>query len=44
MEVGDPLMVLPVLFHLLWCGVLATDMSARLLGSDSLVHATTRGL
>ncbi|WP_374205631.1 TnsA-like heteromeric transposase endonuclease subunit [Streptomyces sioyaensis] len=44
MEVGDPLMVLPVLFHLLWSGALATDVSARLLGSDSVVHATTRGL
>ncbi|MEU8272511.1 TnsA-like heteromeric transposase endonuclease subunit [Sphaerisporangium sp. NPDC049002] len=38
-SVGDPLMVLPVLFHLLWTGVLVADISRRLLGSDSLVHA-----
>lgn len=43
-RVGDPLVVLPVLFHLLWSGALATDVSARLLGADSVLHATTRGL
>ncbi|MFE5588166.1 TnsA-like heteromeric transposase endonuclease subunit [Kitasatospora sp. NPDC056531] len=37
MEAGDPLLVLPVLFHLLWSGVLATDTDGRLLGSDSVV-------
>ncbi|MEU6072130.1 TnsA-like heteromeric transposase endonuclease subunit [Streptomyces sp. NPDC047082] len=37
-EAGDPLMVLPVLFHLLWSGVLVTDVASRLLGSDSVVH------
>jgi hypothetical protein len=41
--VGDPLMVLPVLFHLLWSGVLVTDVSSRLLGSDSVVHVAARG-
>lgn len=41
-EAGDPLMVLPVLFHLLWSGVLVTDVASRLLGSDSMVH-TARG-
>ncbi|MEF3115216.1 TnsA-like heteromeric transposase endonuclease subunit [Streptomyces chrestomyceticus] len=41
-KAGDPLMVLPVLFHLLWCGTLVTDVASRLLGSDSVVH-TTRG-
>ncbi|MEU1834166.1 TnsA-like heteromeric transposase endonuclease subunit [Streptomyces rimosus] len=39
---GDPLVVLPVLFHLLWSGALVTDMISRLLGSDSVVH-TARG-
>ncbi|WP_220183332.1 TnsA-like heteromeric transposase endonuclease subunit [Sphaerisporangium album] len=38
-SVGDPLLVLPVLFHLLWMGVLAADIGTQLLGSDSLVHA-----
>ncbi|MEY9934151.1 hypothetical protein ABH926_008815 [Catenulispora sp. GP43] len=33
---GDPLAVLPVLFHLLWTGVLTTDLS-RLLSERSLV-------
>lgn len=28
--VGDPIAVLPVLFHLLWCGVLAVDVSVPL--------------
>lgn len=41
-QVGDPLLVLPVLFHLLWSGTLVTDLVSRLLGSDSLVH-TARG-
>ncbi|WP_406500203.1 hypothetical protein OG936_37620 [Streptomyces sp. NBC_00846] len=40
---SDPLMVLPVLFHLLWSGALVTDVTARLLGSDSVVHAAARG-
>jgi hypothetical protein len=40
--VGDPLLVLPVLFHLLWSGVLSADLEGGLLSSDSLV-VTTRG-
>lgn len=28
--VGDPIAVLPVLFHLLWCGELAVDVSVPL--------------
>ncbi|MEV6962239.1 TnsA-like heteromeric transposase endonuclease subunit [Streptomyces sp. NPDC051207] len=39
-QVGDPLLVLPVLFHLLWSGVLKSDVNSQLLGSDSMVHAT----
>ncbi|WP_233304269.1 TnsA-like heteromeric transposase endonuclease subunit [Pseudonocardia terrae] len=35
-RVGDPIAVLPTLFHLLWSGRLATDMTARL-ESTSLV-------
>ncbi|MFQ6852993.1 TnsA-like heteromeric transposase endonuclease subunit [Streptomyces sp. 35M1] len=41
-EAGDPLVVLPVLFHLLWSGVLEADVTGRLLGSDSLVHIAGR--
>ena len=37
--VGDPIGVLPVLFHLLWAGVLTADLSAGLLGSSSVVVA-----
>jgi hypothetical protein len=28
--VDDPIEVLPVVFHLLWCGVLRVDLSRRL--------------
>ncbi|WP_244178875.1 TnsA-like heteromeric transposase endonuclease subunit [Streptomyces rubellomurinus] len=35
--VGDRLQVLPVLFHLLWSGVLGTDLVGGLMESDSLV-------
>ncbi|MFJ9523708.1 TnsA-like heteromeric transposase endonuclease subunit [Kitasatospora sp. NPDC101801] len=35
--VGDRLLVLPVLFHLLWSGVLAAELEAELLGTESLV-------
>ncbi|WP_103534753.1 TnsA-like heteromeric transposase endonuclease subunit [Streptomyces sp. SM11] len=42
-EAGDPLMVLPVLFHLVWSGVLVIDVASRLLGSDSVVYVV-RGL
>ncbi len=41
-EVGDPRLVLPVLFHLLWSGVLSADLEGGPLSSDSLV-VTTRG-
>ncbi|MFC8285976.1 hypothetical protein [Streptomyces cyaneofuscatus] len=41
-QVGDPLVVLPALFHLLWSGVLAADVAGRLLDSDSLVHTAGR--
>ncbi|MFI5746929.1 TnsA-like heteromeric transposase endonuclease subunit [Streptomyces sp. NPDC051644] len=41
-EAGDPLLVLPVLFHLLWCRVLEADVASRLLASDSVVH-TAKG-
>jgi hypothetical protein len=37
-EVGDPLVVLPVLFHLLWSGVLTVDLESELLRSGSLVQ------
>jgi hypothetical protein len=36
-EVGERLQVLPVLFHLLWCGVLAADLTGGLLQTDSQV-------
>jgi hypothetical protein len=42
-RVGDPLMVLPVLFHLLWSGALVTDVTGRLLDSDAVVHTAERG-
>jgi hypothetical protein len=35
--VGDRLQVLPVLFHLLWSGVLGTDLAGGLMQTDSLV-------
>jgi hypothetical protein len=38
-EVGDPVAVLPVLFHLLWTRELGTDLTATVLGSRSLVSA-----
>ncbi|WP_327287533.1 TnsA-like heteromeric transposase endonuclease subunit [Streptomyces sp. NBC_01198] len=41
-RVGDPLMVLPVLFHLLWSGALVTDVATRLLDSDAVVHTAER--
>lgn len=37
--VGDPLGVLPVLFHLLWLRALETDLRSAPLGEKSLVHA-----
>jgi hypothetical protein len=41
-RVGDPLMVLPVLFHLLWSGVLVTDVTGRLLDSNAVVRTAER--
>ncbi|MFF7191391.1 hypothetical protein ACFZAR_40805 [Streptomyces sp. NPDC008222] len=36
-EVGDRLVVLPVLFHLMWSGVLAADLQGELLHEHSIV-------
>jgi hypothetical protein len=36
--VGDQIAVLPVLFHLLWCRVLAVDLEAALLSADTRVR------
>jgi hypothetical protein len=36
---GDPLGVLPVLYHLLWTGVLVTDLASAPLGWESVVTA-----
>ncbi|MFD0567832.1 TnsA-like heteromeric transposase endonuclease subunit [Kitasatospora saccharophila] len=41
-RLGDPLLVLPVLFHLLWNGDLVADLAGELLSSDALVR-TGRG-
>ena len=41
-QVADPLRGLPVLFHLLWCGDLVTDMSAPL-GDGTWVSGGERG-
>ncbi|WP_238013777.1 TnsA-like heteromeric transposase endonuclease subunit [Dactylosporangium sp. AC04546] len=38
-DVGDPLGVLPVLFHLLWRGDLCTDLTAAVLGARSVVRS-----
>jgi hypothetical protein len=38
-EVGDPIAVLPVLFHLLWRRDLHTDLTATVLGPRSLVRS-----
>ncbi|WP_280468904.1 TnsA-like heteromeric transposase endonuclease subunit [Nocardia cyriacigeorgica] len=35
--VGDPIMVLPTLFHLLWSHQLSTDLSSAVLGPSTLV-------
>jgi hypothetical protein len=35
--VGTPLVVLPVLFHLLWHGRLSADLGAATLADDTLV-------
>jgi hypothetical protein len=36
-DVGDPLVVLPTLFHLLWAQVLSVDLSADLLNMASVI-------
>lgn len=43
-RVGDRLVVLPVLYHLLWRQVLTADLDGALLGSSSLVWLGPRGL
>ncbi|WP_232788755.1 hypothetical protein [Streptomyces odonnellii] len=35
--VGDRIAVLPVLYHLLWQGLLGTDLESRVLGLDCMV-------
>ncbi|MFJ4858996.1 hypothetical protein [Streptomyces sp. NPDC088730] len=36
---GDPLLVLPHLFHLLWSGALVADLAGELLHSGTTVWA-----
>ena len=36
---GDPLAVLPVLYHLMWAGMLVTDLASAPLSGDSVVAA-----
>jgi hypothetical protein len=40
---GDPIAVLPVLYHLLWCQLLAADLAGGVLGPGSLVRAAEGG-
>lgn len=40
-RVGDPLVVLPALFHLLWQQTLAPDLDAALLAGSSVVRVTS---
>ncbi len=42
-EAGDPLGVLPVLYHLLWKQVLSADVTAGLLGPGSVVSVKQEG-
>jgi hypothetical protein len=42
-EAGDPLGVLPVLYHLLWQQVLVTDLEEALLGGSSVVNVNPAG-
>jgi hypothetical protein len=42
-RVADRLVSLPVLFHLLWRRVLATDLTSALLGPGSLVWHGNQG-
>jgi hypothetical protein len=41
-ETGDPIAVLPVLFHLLWCGDLGIELEAPL-ADDSMVRPSGAG-
>ncbi|MGX6601690.1 TnsA-like heteromeric transposase endonuclease subunit [Micromonosporaceae bacterium Da 78-11] len=41
-RVGDRLLVLPVLYHLLWCQVLVVDLRSALLGPSTLVRRGQR--
>jgi hypothetical protein len=41
-EAGVRLVVLPVLYHLLWCRVLVADLRGALLGPDTLVQVAGR--
>jgi hypothetical protein len=42
-RVGDPVAVLPVLFHLLWRGRLAADLTATVLCGSSIVSVMDAG-
>ena len=42
-EAGDPVAVLPVLYHLLWTRALVTDVTAGLLGPGSVVGVKREG-
>jgi len=42
-EAGDPVGVLPVLYHLLWRQVLVTDVTSGLLGPGSVVSVQPEG-
>jgi hypothetical protein len=42
-EAGDPVAVLPVLYHLLWKQVLVAEMATGLLGPDSVVSVRPEG-
>ncbi|MFE0732974.1 TnsA-like heteromeric transposase endonuclease subunit [Streptomyces antibioticus] len=41
-QAGDRLLVLPVLFHLMWSGILAADLEGGLLQAESVVWAERR--
>ncbi|MGW5113800.1 TnsA-like heteromeric transposase endonuclease subunit [Nocardia sp. NPDC004123] len=41
-EVGDPIVVLPTLFHLLWCQDLAVDLKTARLGPGTIIGGERR--
>ena len=41
-DVGDPIAVLPVLFHLMWSGVLVADLASAPLTGESVVAVGAR--